>query len=131
IQVSTQNIPWKKQMNHIRRAGVSSFGFSATNCHCIVEEYVPPASTQTPKQNLRPNHILTLSAKTESSFLKLIERYSNLNISYSLSDVCYTSNVGRVHFDSFRLAVTGNQMDIMKQNLTKILEEYKKTSKIQ
>jgi len=82
-----------------RRAGVSSFGMGGTNAHVVLEE--APKSTQTPKQDERPWHLLTLSAKSEQALQQLAQRYVSYLDTHpetSLADICFTANTGRKHF---------------------------------
>ncbi|QGQ96122.1 polyketide synthase [Paenibacillus psychroresistens] len=88
-----------------RRCGVSSFGFSGTNCHVVLEE-APEAAFVQERAAVEPQ-IFTLSAKSEGSLLRLIERYTEFitnNIDLDLADVCYTANTGRGHYQH-RLAI--------------------------
>lgn len=102
VYVNTELRPWETEEGSPRRAGVSAFGLAGTNCHVVLEEY----ESQLPGLQEREQYIFTLSAKSKDSFDKLIERYCCYlsNTPHHLSDICYTSNVGRGHY-SYRLAI--------------------------
>ncbi|AVH74386.1 type I polyketide synthase [Nostoc sp. 'Lobaria pulmonaria (5183) cyanobiont'] len=86
-------------------AGVSSFGFGGTNVHLVLEEIaVQPLRSH---EFERSQHLLTLSAKSETALQALAQSYETYltsDRSVSLADVCFTANTGRSHF-THRLAV--------------------------
>ncbi|MEO5726087.1 MAG: type I polyketide synthase, partial [Byssovorax sp.] len=99
-----------------RIAGVSSFGFSGTNAHVVIEEAPPrsppPAEVSEAK---RPFHVLTLSARTRPTLLALAERYADLLGSAGApepADICFTSHVGRAHFEHRLVAVGGSSSSL-------------------
>jgi amino acid adenylation domain-containing protein len=118
--VNTTLSEWKTK-DFPRRAGVSSFGMGGTNAHLILEE--APKSTQTQKhtskQDERPLHILTLSAKSDNAIKELAQRYvSHLDThaEISLADMCFTANTGRKHFEH-RLAVIADSTQQLREQL--------------
>ena len=93
------------------RAGVSSFGIGGTNAHVILEEYVPGES-ELPSKKAEPllnfNHLLLLSAKTQTALDKMTENladYLKQNPGLKLTDVFYTLQVGRSPFNYRRILV--------------------------
>jgi len=113
-EIVTVNLPWVKEEG-IRRAGISSFAIGGTNAHLIVEEVVEKPMPKTDQ----PYHLLTLSAKTEPALRALIleyEKYIKEHPEIDLGSICYTSNVGRAHFNH-RLAIVAATREEMAANL--------------
>lgn len=92
--VNTELKPWHSDDGAPRRAGVSSFGIGGTNAHVVLEE----APERTSSASGRNNHLIALSAKTETA---LAQASSNLlthlrqQNSQTLVDIAYTLQVGR------------------------------------
>ncbi len=87
-----------------RRAAVSSFGIGGTNAHVVLEE-APPRPA--PVSNW-PAQLLVVSARSAAALDAQTERlrkYFEENPAVPLSDVCYTSQVGRKRFPHRRMLV--------------------------
>jgi malonyl CoA-acyl carrier protein transacylase len=101
-----------------RRASVSSFGFGGVNAHIVLEE---PPETQLVNNDInRPQHLVTLSAKSEKALRELVNRYAEFLLSQSevsLADVCFTANTGREHFE-YRLAVIAESTVQLQETLS-------------
>lgn len=94
-----------------RRGGVSSFGFSGTNCHVVLEE--APAAFSNIEDKNKGLKVLTITAKSRESFNNLIKKYAQYlkkHPDISLDDLCYTSNIGRGHYN-YRLALILKNLD--------------------
>ncbi|PNW56872.1 UNVERIFIED_CONTAM: hypothetical protein BEN50_07680 [Euhalothece sp. KZN 001] len=116
IHIPTKSHPWSPKQPLI---GVSSFGFGGTNAHLIV---APSPSPLQPKTEIdRSCHLFTLSAKTETALQTLIQRYQAFlkTHSPSLTDLCFTANLGRSHF-SHRLAVTAKTLEELQAKLDRV-----------
>jgi myxalamid-type polyketide synthase MxaB len=104
--INTKAIPWKKQTAP-RRAGINSLGIGGTNAHAVLEQ----APDLPPLENafVRPQNILTFSARNEKALGELTQRYLAYLSSKpdaDMNNVCFTANTGRKLFDH-RLSVVG------------------------
>ncbi|MCP3942315.1 MAG: type I polyketide synthase, partial [Desulfobacteraceae bacterium] len=110
--VNTEFTDWKADGDLPLRAAVSSFGFSGTNAHVVIEEYVEEGTKAQSDKGTKLNapYIFVLSAKNEErlkEYANNMEKFLNSQFSvlnYQLSDVAYTSQVGREAMEE-RLAV--------------------------
>jgi acyl transferase domain-containing protein/acyl-CoA synthetase (AMP-forming)/AMP-acid ligase II/acyl carrier protein len=112
LSIATTRVPWNRG-NKRRLAGVSSFGFGGTNAHVIIEE--APAKIPNQDANLKPLHLLTLSAKNENALRDLAlsyEKYLGENPDASLADICFTANTGRSHFDHRLVAIAQSPIQL-------------------
>ncbi|GCF10239.1 hypothetical protein KDI_38030 [Dictyobacter arantiisoli] len=104
LQLATKRQPWPKQERQL--AGVSAFGFGGTNVHLILE-----AAPDTINENIntkispelpeRPQHLLTLSAKSPEAFALLAQRYITLlqqQHDWLAPNIAFSANTGRKHF---------------------------------
>jgi acyl transferase domain-containing protein/pimeloyl-ACP methyl ester carboxylesterase len=107
VSLPTTLTPWPRGAEP-RVAGVSSFGASGTNTHVIVEE-APAAGPRRPEHDHameRPEHVVTLSARTDAALGALAGRYVEALAAAELplGDLAFTANTGRAPFAQ-RLAV--------------------------
>ncbi|OUM60728.1 hypothetical protein PIROE2DRAFT_34735, partial [Piromyces sp. E2] len=123
IQIATKTIPWERKNNEPRIAQVSSFGLQGSIVHIILQEYIPEIEEEKEEKNKdsKEDHILTVSAKTPAALLELSNTYLNVlenmeDNEENIENLCYTSNVGREHFD-YRISVCG-------KNASELCEEF-------
>jgi acyl transferase domain-containing protein len=115
FRIPLRNESWDA-VNGRRLAGVSAFGFGGTNAHLIVEEaprIIPKTDT-----GRGPLHVLTLAARSQPALRDMASRYLEFfdsNPASSIADSCYTTNVGRQHFDHRIAAVAGDGPGLSKQ----------------
>jgi len=119
--VNTKSVAWKSD-NTLRRAGVNSFGVGGTNAHVVLEETQP--ELKKPETDCSP-HILCLSAKNEKALKELIKSYLDFLLCHrdtSISDICFTANTGRTHFD-YRIAFIADSSKTMQEKLSAFLSD--------
>ena len=129
---NTKTIPWPT--NDLRIAGVSSFGLGGTNAHIIVAE-PPLINTFSGKKDKEKEvaYLCTISARNEQAVKDLAKRYLdylNNTKDISLLDFCYTTNIGRSHFEK-RFGFISSSISDLKKQLDEFLKpkpisEYKK-----
>lgn len=124
VKVPTQPISWLKDQSP-RIAGVSSFGFNGTNAHLIVADIpLEPLNPIPASAAATTPDLFTLSAKTETALHQLVIRYCDHLAAHpdlAIADLCYTSRVGRSHFN-YRLAVVTHSTADLHQKLTLIAD---------
>ncbi|WP_318196820.1 SDR family NAD(P)-dependent oxidoreductase [Streptomyces sp. MCL20-2] len=94
-----------------RRAGISSFGFIRTNCHMVLEE-APKYASEPARRSRYP---FTLSAMSEAALGELLDRYAQMlagECPWSLADICYTSSLGRGHYEHRVLIVASDKAEL-------------------
>lgn len=123
LEIGTYLRPWKRRDGH-RFAGVSSFGFGGTNAHIILSDAPLVENTNTNDLE-RPRHLVTLSAKTEASLQELSRSLSDSlrNTQYALSDLAFTANTTRSHFE-YRLAIQVGTVEELKNGLDTFLSAH-------
>ncbi|KAK4224395.1 lovastatin nonaketide synthase [Podospora fimiseda] len=101
LEVPTALTPWPTLPEGVpKRVSVNSFGFGGSNAHAILEEYVKPASSESPKEG---NSFLPFlfSAASETSLAAQLEAYSNYlkkhqdSESLNLTDLAWTLQARR------------------------------------
>ncbi|MCL4265828.1 MAG: SDR family NAD(P)-dependent oxidoreductase [Anaerolineae bacterium] len=109
--VNTRLLPWQRN-GHPRRAGVSSLGMGGTNVHVVLEE----APVPTPPPPARPDHLLLLSARSETALAQMtanLAAWLRQNPTANLADVAYTLQVGRTRFSHRRAIVCREREELL------------------
>lgn len=106
---------WEKN-GYPRRAGVNAFAIGGSNAHVVLEE--GPGIEAVSENEEKEFNILTISAKSEKGLIELAKKYEIFLKNHeedSIENICYTSNIGRYHFQ-YRLAfVTDSVKDLSLQ----------------
>lgn len=121
VFVNNKLIDWESKGSP-RRCGVSAFGLSGTNSHIVLEE-APLIAEKT--DQIDSINVLTISAKTSEALQVLISNYLEYlkeEQQVNLSDLCYTANTGRGHYDC-RLAIITSSLSDLREKLQLLVKE--------
>ncbi|PON18064.1 hypothetical protein C2W62_09955 [Candidatus Entotheonella serta] len=120
LSIPTSPTLWTTQpTSGTRIAGVSAFGISGTNAHILLAESPMTKQLLEEEAEDRPTYLLTLSAKSEPALLDLLQAYRHFfstDPDMALSDICYTSHIGRSHF-AHRVGLTAQSVEHMQTQL--------------
>ncbi|MGM9979487.1 MAG: amino acid adenylation domain-containing protein [Clostridium sp.] len=119
IYINTHPRKWESK-GEKRICGISSFGLSGTNCHMILEEY---KKNEVKKQIENKFKIFTISARDEvalNNYIKLFINYLGKCTNEDFDSICYTSNVGRGHYEK-RVAIIAENIEELRTRLNDIL----------
>lgn len=110
--ISAKSLTWAGDPPRI--AGVSAFGLGGNDAHVVVEE----AANRPNGEVVRPESVVTLSARTEGALLEMrtnlahwIQAQGSLTRA-DLADVAFTLAVGRPHFQ-YRWAASVSDLDTL------------------
>lgn len=112
---------WSDEDNNALRCGISSFGMSGTNCHMVLEQYIN--SSEKVNVNKMKYRVFTISAKSKKSLINLLEKYKNYiknENEIDITNLCYTSNLGRGHYNH-RIAIIIESKDDLLSKINEII----------
>ena len=123
--LNTGLVAWKRRGGRPRRAAINGLSASGTNCHLIIDEYIPEPG-QIKESLLGPSSpsLIILSSRdgarlreSASNLLKFLERTPDLR----LIDVAFTLQIGRQEMEE-RLAFTAWSLAEIRQKLSVFLD---------
>lgn len=119
IQIAKQAIPWVRT-DKPRRVVVNNFSAAGGNT-CVLLEEGPIQSTERKREDTRPAHVVTVSAKTPMALeanIRSLAQFLRTSDAVSLPDLAYTSTARRAHYN-FRASYVAQNI----QGLTEGLEQ--------
>ncbi len=131
IRIPVTGNSWEPPPGQPRLAGINSFGFSGTNAHLVLQEAGSFQPLETPSTTGLA-HLLTLSAKSPQALHDLVRTYVTHFATHpdlSLSNVCFTTNTGRSHFE-YRLALVADSLPQARQELETFLTHPENTTQL-
>ncbi|KAI1371168.1 ketoacyl-synt-domain-containing protein [Hypoxylon crocopeplum] len=117
VHIPFEEKSWARVAGKKRIAVVNNFSAAGGNTSIIMEEAAPREITET---DPRPNHVITVSAKSKTSLRGNIERYLThleKNPDLSIADLSYTTTARR-HHHSYRLGFTAANIEQVKTQLS-------------
>jgi amino acid adenylation domain-containing protein len=121
--VNKSAMEWNVADGVPRRAGVSSFGIGGTNAHLILQE-APELGLS---QSSRTNQVFLISAKNGAALqnnLKKLAIFIEENPNADLSNISYTQQVGRMHWDYRKSFVSNERNDLLTQLRSSLESEH-------
>ncbi len=118
VKVLTEAAEWPTSAPN-QFAGVSAFGMSGTNAHVVIEAPASRSQTSRARQSVADEsaiepQLVVLSARNEEALQELAEGFEKHiagDTSIDLTDVAYTTCVGRAHLDERAAIVAGNRSE--------------------
>ncbi|KAH8723490.1 putative hybrid NRPS/PKS enzyme [Phaeosphaeriaceae sp. PMI808] len=147
LRIPTSPQAWSTPATgHPLRASVNGFGLGGTNCHAIVESYVPEIHDNGPWGRSKPSPTtqvgfilsedftptpLTFSAASESSLVALLEKYSYFleKCTIPIHRVASTLNLHRSTFP-VRVAIAGTSKKSVLELINKSLSKARGNSNV-
>ncbi|MEK4290402.1 beta-ketoacyl synthase N-terminal-like domain-containing protein [Paenibacillus sp. FSL P4-0502] len=112
--VNTKLQNWKSN-GKVLRAAINSFGFSGTNAHIVIEDF-PQIHTPTAQVPIS-NYLILISAKSVAVLLnkciQLADWLEGEGRTASLSNIAYTLNARRSHFQERRAYVVNSRDELI------------------
>ncbi len=121
IRIPERLEPWPKD-GKTKIVGVNSFGFGGTNAHVILQEYHEEDDVECNGTLVNPKRpkVLNISAKSEYSLKKMVEKYTQLmeNTETSVDTICYNVATKREKHN-VNITVIGDTKEELIENLYK------------
>ncbi|AFZ34701.1 6-deoxyerythronolide-B synthase, 8-amino-7-oxononanoate synthase [Stanieria cyanosphaera PCC 7437] len=128
FQVQTKLTPWREEKEMI--AGVNSFGFGGTNAHVVLSNAEGRGQVQRGKEEKKYFfNLFTISAKSERALKDLVVNYLEFldcNPDISLTDLCFTANARRTHFN-YRFAIVTESIPELQLQLNNFVSNQETT----
>lgn len=118
VYVNDRLSPWEPEEG-VRRAGISSFGISGTNCHVVMEEYVPEQRPSAASGGVRP---FVVSARSEGALWRMLGRYESFLTGaqgLSFEDVCHTAARYREHH-CHRAVILASSLEELRSKVSRL-----------
>ncbi|MDB5228827.1 MAG: polyketide synthase family protein [Bacteroidota bacterium] len=122
-RIATEALDWTRDDGKPLRAAINLSGYSGTNVHMIFEAPKPKKASDEIKG---PYHFV-ISAKNAASLKLLAQKYIDEMEEFgncTLTEMCYTLQKGRNHFDHSLSIIAHHKQDIT-EGLTAFLQEEK------
>jgi amino acid adenylation domain-containing protein/non-ribosomal peptide synthase protein (TIGR01720 family) len=111
---------WEQPSEKPRLAAINSFSINGTNFHVVLEDAPQKHAVETSNQYC----LFTISSRNPLLFAQTVQNcLDDVTINTaSLSNICYTNNTGRTHYNDFRVAIVTNSKEDLRDKLYQIQE---------
>ena len=140
LAIPTHNMKWETEEGKPRTALVSSYGLQGSAVNIILQEYIPPVQDEVDHANdhsvekqlsrdiigIKEKSLLTISARDKAALLVLGQKYinilDNMDADEDINNLCYTTNVGRQHFEN-RIVAVGEDVKSLSESLQDVMDK--------